>query len=62
MRTRRADATVLIALLLVTSSGARLAAQSNETAALHVRVTDAATGLPIGGAQVGFPDLRAFLA
>jgi hypothetical protein len=38
-----------------------LAAQSNETASLRVRITDAGTGLPVGGAQVGFPDLGLFV-
>ncbi len=60
MRTRRAHATVLTALLLAGSVGAPLTAQSNETAALRVRITDAATGRPIGGAQVGFPELALF--
>jgi hypothetical protein len=60
MRTRMVDATLLAALLLASSVGAPLAAQTNETAALRVRVTDAATGRPIEGAQVGFPDLGLF--
>src|SRR5688572_19304574 len=60
MRARRADPTVLAALLLTSLASAPLAAQSSETAALRVRVTDAATGLPIGGAQVGFPELPLF--
>jgi hypothetical protein len=60
MRTHRADATVLTGLFLASSVGAPIAAQSTETAALRVRVTDAATGLPISGAQVGFPALALF--
>jgi hypothetical protein len=60
MRTRGAGPTVLIALLLAGSVAAPLAAQSSETAALRVRVTDAATGMPIGGAQVAFPELALF--
>jgi hypothetical protein len=59
MRTRSA-APVLATVLLATSVSPPLAAQSTETAALRVRVTDAATGLPIGGAQVGFPELALF--
>jgi hypothetical protein len=60
MRTRRAHPSVLAAFLLACVVGVPLAAQSNETAAVRVRITDAATGLPIGGAQVGFPELALF--
>jgi hypothetical protein len=57
MRRPRAHATILSALILAISVTGPLAAQSSETAALRVRVIDAATGLPIEGAQVGFPEI-----